>query len=161
MAYVHQIHMGSLYRSLWQKLFFSLRQSMDVRKCCERKLDFLWKFFLLLSDLCLSWHLLCPYAEKTAKTLRQGDAELMMQETLAGATSLPQWTLHGQIVTCRPSHRIHAAQQTLSYFIPRHWILMAYLAMQAFHFIELIPPFAFCFAVCSHIHLFTMECVSW
>lgn len=85
----------------------------------------------------------------------------MMQETLAGATSLLQWTLHGQIVTCRPGHRIHAAHRTLSYFIPRQRSLMAYLAMQAFPFIELIPPFAFCFAVCSLIHLFTMECVSW
>lgn len=137
----------------------SLRQIMDVCKC-ENKLDF---FFCLsvLSDLCLSWHLLCPYAEEAAKTQRQGDAELMMQETLAGATSLPQWTLHGQIVTCRLSHRIHAAQQTLSYFIPQQESRMPYLAMQVFHFIELIPPFSFCFAVCSHIHLFTMECVSW
>lgn len=85
----------------------------------------------------------------------------MMQETLAGSTCLPQWTQRGQIVTRRPGHRIHAAHRMLSYFIPRQRSLMAYLAMQAFHFTELIPPFAFCFAACSLIHLFTMECVSW
>lgn len=48
------------------------------------KSDFLRKFLsLFLFDLCLSWHLLCPYAEKAAKTQCQRDAELMMQETLA------------------------------------------------------------------------------
>lgn len=71
----------------------------------------------MLPDLCLSWHLLCPYVEEAAKTPCQGDAELMKQGTLARAASLPQRTLHGQIAICRPRHRIHTAQQMLSYFI--------------------------------------------
>ena len=51
----------------------ALTLSLRVWMLCKFELDFLWKFlFPLLPDLCLSWRLICPYAEKAAKTQRQG-----------------------------------------------------------------------------------------
>lgn len=105
--------------------------------------------FLLASHLPI-----CGESSQKKKTVCQGDAELMMQESLAEATGLERRALNGQIVTCRPSDRIHAAQQTLPYFIPQPRSLMAYLAVQAFHFIELIPPFAFVLQ-CARIFIYS------
>lgn len=77
----------------------------------------------------------------------------MMQETPACATRLMHRTLNGPIVTRRPGKAIHPAQQkktSVAFPIRR----MAYLAAQAFHFIELIPPFAF---VLQRAHIFIIH----
>lgn len=71
-----------------------------VNICCETL-----SFSLALASFYPG--IVCVHMQKkTAKTQCQGHAELMMQETLVWATSPPQWTHHGQIVTCRSSYRI-------------------------------------------------------
>lgn len=50
-----------------------------------------------------------PISRDSSQNTYQGDAELMMQETLAEATNIPHWVLHGQIVTRRPGQRIHGS----------------------------------------------------
>ena len=131
---------------------------LDLCLGCKSKLHFFSFFFLQLSYLYLSWHFFCPFVEEAARTLRQGDAELMMQEAPASAT---QPTILGDSAwtDCNTETGPPCSRRHISYLALRS--LMAYLATQAFHLVELICVFAFCFAVCSHIHLFTKECASW
>lgn len=79
----------------------SVEKHVDVCKYCKSNLVFLWKFFLLLSDLHFSWHFI-PYAASAAKTLSQEDTELMMQKSLTGAESLLHWPLNGQATVAQP-----------------------------------------------------------
>lgn len=103
-----------------------------------------WHLFLLAFYLTI-----CRESSQSANPCL-GDAELMMQGAQTCAKSATYWTLNGQIVTYIHPATVSLLLKKHSRFIPQPWYNMAYLAMQASHFIELIPSFAFVLH-CAHM----------